>query len=177
MIRKINLWTRSQLGDLNCRRKRHLGERLVGNLWCLIEWGHSRALLPERAQPIFNANEEKEIFICCEKSAFHYKKELKRVRKQPLAQLGWNRAQRKKRGFRVARTAKSGAIVFVLVLRAQDYSSSAQNSLTFGYLLFSWAMIFVSVGRECVESFSFVLCRNTWNQTRRGSCAEIVLIE
>lgn len=56
------------------------------------KWGH--LILFTWVQPILDANEEKkffdqeENFICCEKkSVFH----LKRVDKQPLALLGWNR--------------------------------------------------------------------------------------
>lgn len=99
--------SRSHLGALNCNLKRHIKE----GCWKSLVFDRMRALtgLITWAQPIFNANEEKEIFICCEKSAFHYKK---RVREQPLALLGWNRKQRKNKGFP---KEKSDAISLVLV--------------------------------------------------------------
>lgn len=125
-------------------------------LGCLIEWGHS--WLYYLSSTHFQRKRRKGNFHMLRKSAFHYKK-LKRVRKQPLALLGWNR-RKKEKGFscpRVERTDESerSACVFVLVLHGR-ITRRWLKTLSRWIFAFSWAMIIVGIGRECVESFLFV---------------------
>lgn len=119
-------------------------------------------LLPELNPFLTQMKEQEEgNFICCEK------KQWKRVHKLPLAVelLGWNQ----KKGFKSSEKHKlhqewmfrvnGCAGVGCVVQRTRLHSKLSHRKFS----AVSWAMIFVAVGRMCVD----ILCsKSTWNWSK-----------